>query len=185
MCIRDRLSRALCAPQERHELSGARAHGRHVEYRVFLSHRRPTQGHPRTPSLCQDRCAPAAAARAEARASQARAERISAARIRRPLGEGGARAHPEGRKAKRRTATSAAKGFGWADHPGSAAALESEEEVREATCLWLWVDESRPGLPYRLATTALIDFACFSNMYFRLVIVRRTSISGALRRGRE
>src|SRR5262249_61594112 len=84
--------------------------------------------HQGTPTLRQDRHAPIPAGRAEARTSQGSTDSIGAARIRRSLGEGGARAHTEGRE-ERRTTTRASKAFDCADHPVSAAPPEGEEEV--------------------------------------------------------
>src|SRR5262249_6903609 len=87
--------------------------------------------HQGTPTLRQDRHAPIPAGRAEARTSQGSTDSIGAARIRRSLGEGGARAHTEGRE-ERRTTTRASKAFDCADHPVSAAPPEGEEEEVEA-----------------------------------------------------
>jgi hypothetical protein len=95
---RRRLPRTLYPQPQRCEVRGARARRRQVERRVLLSHRRPAQGHQKTPPLCQDQYAPAAARGRHPSASQARGERGRAARIRHPPGEGSACAGAEGRE---------------------------------------------------------------------------------------
>src|SRR5262249_55218971 len=94
------LSWALCPPQERHELRGARAHGWQVEYHLFLSYCWAAQGH--QPPLRQNRHAASDARRGDAPTPQEADEIIGAAQIPDPPGEGDLAGAAEGHEKRQR-----------------------------------------------------------------------------------